>query len=103
MIAVPLQAIANQQLTIQLDTQRYDLTVKETAGCMSASIERDGVELVSMSRVVAGAPLLPYTYLSEPGNFVLLTEGDELPWWPTFGVTQFLVWVSAAEIAALPA
>lgn len=102
MIDIPLQALANQQLTIQLDTLRYDITLKETAGCMSATILRDGVELVIMGRVVAGTPLLPYGYLSEPGNFVLTTEADELPWWPSFGVTQFLVYVSAAEIAALP-
>jgi hypothetical protein len=100
MINIPLQAIANQDLSIQLDNLRYVITIKETNGVMSASVSRDNVELVSMNRITAFEPLLPTRYDLD-GNFVFLTQNDELPEYVQFGVTQFLVYVSAAEIAAL--
>lgn len=100
MIDIQLAPVANQQLTAQLDGVRYDITLKETRGCMSTTITADGVTLVSMSRVVAGTPLLPYPYQAK-GNFVLLTEGDELPYFTAFGSTQTLVYVSPAEIEQL--
>lgn len=100
MIDIALQAVANQQFTIQLDGARYDLTIKETSGCMSATILRDGVTLLSMVRIVAGAPLIPYAY-QQDGNFVITVLDEQLPDWPLFGVSQFLVYVSAAEIEAL--
>jgi len=100
MIDIALRAVANQQFTTQLDDARYDVTIKETSGCMSATILRDGVTLVSMARIVAGTPLLPYEYQQE-GNFVITTLEEALPYYDQFGVTQFLVYVSPAEIAEL--
>ncbi len=100
MIDIPLQAVANQELSIQLDDRRYVITLKETAGVMSASVARDDVALLTNGRVVAGTPLLPYRF-QESGNFVITTEGDELPAFTEFGVTQFLVYVSEIEIDEL--
>jgi hypothetical protein len=65
---------------VQLDGARYSLTFKEATGCMVADVERDDVVLLYGVRVVAGSPIIPYGYL-EAGNFVLLTENDELPAW----------------------
>jgi hypothetical protein len=103
MIEVPLQAVPNQSLTVTLEASRYALTLKETHGVMSIDIVRDEVELLRGHRVVAGAPLLPYRFLHDGGNFALLTENDELPYYASFGFTQQLVYLTAAEVAALKA
>lgn len=100
MIDIALQPVANQELSIQLDERRYVITLKETAGVMAATIVRDEVTLLSAGRIVAGTPLLPY-HFQQSGNFILTTEAEELPYYPEFGVTQFLVYVSDAEIEEL--
>lgn len=99
MIDVGIAALANQSLSIQLDERFYEIELREANGVMSASITRDGVVLISNIRVTAGTPLLPYRY-QEAGNFVMTTDGEAIPYWDQFGVTQFLVYLSAAEVAA---
>jgi len=99
MIDVGIATLPNQALSIQLDERFYELELREANGVMSASIVRDGVTLVSNIRVTAGTPLLPYRY-QEAGNFILTTDGEAIPYWDQFNVTQFLVYLSAAELAA---
>lgn len=99
MIDVGIATLANQALSIQLDERFYEIELREANGVMSASITRDGVVLISNVRVTAGTPLLPYRY-QEAGNFVMTTDGEAIPYWDQFGVTQFLVYLSAAEVAA---
>jgi hypothetical protein len=101
MIEVPLQAVANQSFTVTLAGFRFALTIKEANGVMCLDVVRDEVELLRGHRIVAAAPLLPYRYLQDAGNFVLLTENDELPYYPQFGFTQQLVYLTAAEVADL--
>jgi hypothetical protein len=99
MIDIGIAALPNQSLTIQLDARLYVIELREVNGVMSASISRDGAAIVANVRVTAGTPLLPYGY-QESGNFIVTTDGDALPYWDQFGVTQFLVYVTAAELAA---
>lgn len=101
MITIPLQAVPNQSLSIRLDDALYDIAVKETNGCMSASIARDSVLLVQNLRCVAGTPLLALRYL-EHGDFLFVAvSGDEsLPYYDAFGTTQILVYASPAELEA---
>lgn len=98
MNVIPLQATPNQSLTVQLDGARYTLTFKEAAGCMVCDVSRDDADLLYGVRVVAGSPLIPYRYM-ESGNFVVMTENDELPAWESFDTTQSLVYVTADELA----
>lgn len=100
MRVISIDAIANQSFTIVQDEQRYDFVIKETRGSMSVSIARDSVELVSNIRMVNGTPLLPYKHLME-GNFFLVTEEDEYPYYTQFGITQQLIYLTVAEIEAL--
>jgi hypothetical protein len=99
MISVSLAAVPNQSLTVQIADRIYDLSFRLTGAVMSASISRDGVPLVTNLRVTAGTPLLPYRY-QEEGNFLLTTEAEQLPDYAQFEVTQFLVYVTAAELEA---
>lgn len=100
MIDVALAPVASQSLFVQLDERAYSIAVRDTGSVVVVDIERDGVQLVRGMRAAPSTPLLPYAY-QEAGNFVLTTEGDDLPAFAQFGVTQFLVYLSDAEIAAL--
>jgi len=99
MIDVGIATLPNQALSIQLDERFYEIELREANGVMSASIVRDGVTLVSNIRVTAGTPLLPYRY-QEAGNFIMTADGEAIPYWDQFNVTQFLVYLSADELAA---
>lgn len=98
MIDVALTATPNQEFSIQLDGRFYEISLRECAGVMSASITRDGAAVVTNLRVTPGTPLLPYRY-QESGNFILTTEGEALPYWDQFSVTQFLTYLTADELA----
>lgn len=100
MIDINLNAIPNQSLSIQIDNDLYQITVKSTNGVMSCTIVRNDVTLVSNIRVVAGTPILAYKYL-ESGNFVLLTQNGDYPDYTKFGSSQALVFVSQSEIDEL--
>lgn len=97
---IPLDDVPNQELTVRLDDARYVLRLKVAGAVMVADITRDGVTLLQGTRVLAGEPILPYKY-QEAGNFLLITDDDELPAYEQFGVTQSLVYLSIAEIEAL--
>lgn len=97
---IPITQDPNQDLTVRLDDTRYGLRLEAVNGVMVVDVSIDGVTVLTGSRVLAGEPLIPYKYLQE-GNFILLTINDELPDYTQFGVTQSLVYLSPAELAAL--
>lgn len=103
MLELDLQATANQQFTAELNGRRVDMTFKAATNIMIVDIAVDEEIILRGHRLVAGEPMIPYRYLNQWGNLVLLTENDELPWWEQFGVTQFLVFLFPSEIEALQA
>jgi hypothetical protein len=103
MLQIPLQAIPNQELTVVLDGVLYDLTIKETNGCMVMDVTRGGVVIIVQgARCVAGAAVLPYVSLEgQFGNFAFVTSNGDLPYYDQFGTTQTLVFATEAEIGAI--
>ena len=101
MRVVPLAAVPNQTFTLTLDGVRWAIAVKAIRGAMCVDVERDGVPLLKGTRVLAGEAVIPYGYLAT-GNFLFLTNSDELPDYSAFGASQFLIYLTAAEIAAIP-
>lgn len=97
---VPIQAIPNQQFSITLGGAFYDITITEARGVMAASITRNNAVIIEGIRMVAGSPVIPAQY-QEDGNFLMITNGFELPYYTGFGVQQFLVYFTAAEMEAL--
>lgn len=97
---IPLAAEPNQEFTVRLDDTRYDLRLKEANGVMVADVTIDDVVTITGTRVLAGEFVIPYLYMAR-GNFLLLTNGDELPDWREFGSSQSLVYMSPEEFAAL--
>jgi uncharacterized protein DUF6983 len=102
LIDINLQPIPNQSLSIRLDDNLYDITVKEARGVMSFTLVRNDIPIVSGLRMLPNAPLIPYRYL-EAGNFVMLCDNEEYPFYTDFGDSQSLVYLSDAEIAVIRA
>lgn len=101
MIDIPLQAIANQELSIPLDGSRFVLRIKEANGGMACTIVRDGVTVAQNARMVADAYILQAEHQQGGvGNFFIATQSEEIPYYDQFGLTQFLVYVTPDEIAA---
>lgn len=101
MLAINLSAVPNQTFSVRVDGFFYEFTIKEANGIMAATISRDNELIVSGARICTGSALMPYPF-QQKGNFIITTENDELPYWDKFGVTQQLIYMSDAEIAALP-
>lgn len=102
MLIIPIEQVAKQEFSVRLDDFRYIIALRETAGVMSVSIERDGVVLVQNMRTVANSPLLPFEYLEGGGgNFAFRTENDDLPDWREFNVSQQMIYASADELETI--
>lgn len=102
MQVIPLETLPKQEFSIRLVDRRFVIGIRETAGVMSVSVERDGVQIVTNNRAVASQMVMPYDYqTADAGNFAFLTLNDELPWWESFNTTQQLIFASLAEIEAV--
>lgn len=99
---IELQAIPNQSFSVVLDNTNYEIAVRETGGVMSVDVTRQNVRVVSGARVVAGQLILNYADLEDgQGNFMFLTKDGDMPYYDQFGNTQFLMYASATELAAV--
>jgi hypothetical protein len=99
MMQIPLRAVPNQSFTAILDGNTWAITLKTVGDATAVSLTLNNTALLTGARAAAGALVIPSRY-EESGNFLFLTAGNELPYYTQFGVTQSLVYVSAAELAA---
>lgn len=95
---IPIQAIPNQAFTIVLDSNQWDFIIKTTNGVVSVSLTLNNNVIIQNVRAVSGGLIIPYQYL-EAGNFLFLTQSFQLPDYTQFGITQTLVYLTAAELA----
>lgn len=102
MIDIDLLAEPNQSLAVMLDGARFELTIKDAGNCMAIDVVRDNEVIVRGQRALCDYPVIPYPYLrGKFGNFIFISEEDEIPNWNHFGKTHFLCYVTAEEIAAI--
>lgn len=102
MLVVALQAIPKQSFTVVLSDLLYDVDLIETNGCMSMNVTRAGEVVAAGQRCVAKQLVLPYAALEDGlGNFLFLTQNNELPYWQLFTSTQALLFASNAELEAV--
>lgn len=99
MRTIPLDAVPNQSLSLNLDGNRWNVVIKEARGIMFMDLALNDQTIMLGQRVVAGTPAIPYRHLQTNGNFLFLTDNDELPYWTQFGSSQQLVYVSPGEVA----
>lgn len=105
---IPLQAIPNQTLTIQLDENNWSINLHtcdntpQTPGTAIITIDfnLNNVDILNGLRIVPNTFLIPYNYLATAGNFTMLTDNDDYPDYNLFGINQYLIYTSQAEIQA---
>ena len=97
MLVIPIQAIPNQSFSAQLDGQTYDIRLHDCGDITAADISINNTVVVTGVRAVPDNFLIPYRYL-ENGNFFITSDDDEYPDWRRFGLDQFLVYISQAEL-----
>ena len=100
MQTIPIQSVPNQSLSVTIDRQRWTLTIKAAVSSMVVDLSLNDQVVIRGLRIMPNQPLIPYPYLATVGNFLMLTNSDDLVWWERFGVDQTLVYATAAEIAA---
>lgn len=97
---IPIQAIPSQTLSfIDPSSNQWDIAIRLTAQQIAFSFTLNSVILIQGVTAVAGYRIIPYDYL-ENGNFVLVTQGQQIPDYVQFGTTQTLVYLTEAEILA---
>lgn len=99
---IDIDPIPNQEFSVTVDGNRWDFVIKEAVSSMICDLSLNDEVILSGARIVAGTPIIPYEYLRRKGNFIILTENDELPYWTQFGVNQQLIYASAEELSLLP-
>lgn len=101
MRVVPLANVPNQSFTVTLDSVRWGIRLRDIGGVTAADVDLQGERLISGVRALPGEPLVPYRYLTpDAGAFIFITLSDNaLPVYTEFGVSQFLVYMSATQTA----
>lgn len=92
---IPLNAVPNQDLDIQLDGAYWRIKLYLSMGFVCADVSRDGESLITGVRCFLNQPLLPYSYLYEPlfGNFLFDNDVD----WENFNGSCSLYYLDAEE------
>ncbi len=113
MINIPLQALPNQSLSIQLDNNNFDLAIHScntnpdalNTQVMSITISLNSTEtpiiIGSNIRAIPNNFLIQADYLKIYGNFIFATQNDNYPDYTQFGITQYLYYFSYTELLEL--
>lgn len=99
---IEIDPIPNQEFSVTVDGNRWDFVIKEAVSSMICDLSLNDEVILSGLRIVSGTPIIPYEYLRRHGNFIILTENEELPYWTQFGVNQQLIYASAEELSLIP-
>lgn len=97
---IPISSVPNQEFTVVLDNNTWDIVIKQTNGVMAVSLALNGNQVIQNLRAVAGMRLIPSQY-EEAGNFVFVTADYQMPDYYLFNTSQSLLYFSAAELTAI--
>lgn len=102
MQTIPLNnTTPNQQFPVTLDSTLFDITLRTINDRTYVDISINNNIVVRGQICVPGFQLMPSRYMEGlTGNFAFVTANDAYPIYTEFGVTQFLLYASAAELAA---
>lgn len=97
-IVIALDAVPNQDFTFDNVSGHWQIDIKTANTSMLCDLRLNGEILLLGSRIVAGRPIIPYGHLAANGNFAILTDADEQPWWERFGMNgQVLIYWNDAD------
>lgn len=95
---IPIQAVPSQSFSfIDPSSNQWDINIRLVAQQIAFSFTFNGALLIQGITAVAGARIIPYDYL-ENGNFVLITQSQQIPDYTQFGITQQLVFLEESDI-----
>lgn len=100
MNSISVEPIPRQALSVSVNGARFDFNICETKGVMSATVVMNNQVIIQNVRLTAGEFILPYRY-EENGNFMFFNLGDEIIYYPRFGVSQHLNYFSPQDLAYL--
>lgn len=97
---IPIQALPSQTFTyVDPENNQWNISVQLVIAQMAFSFTLNGTPLIKNVTAVAGIRIIPYDYL-ENGNFVIITQSQQVPDYRQFGTTQHLLFLEAADIKA---
>lgn len=104
MQTINIQAIPNQEFTINIGDYRYDIRlIFIQPGVMAYDLLIDEAPVIEGQRIVPGEMLMPYEYQEVDGNFYLSIPEDEEPDYEQFSDSQRLYYLTADESAQVRA
>lgn len=94
---VPITSVPNQSLSFNADGAYWQLHIYQAIESMCIDVKRNGVDVITGSRLSVGDPVMPYSYMYQPdfGNFVFDGDVD----WTLFGTETNMFYLNAAEWA----
>lgn len=97
---VPIQALPSQSFSVPLDNNQWDITIRTANGVIAVTLVLNGVTVIENMRAVGGMRIIPDQY-QENGNFVFVTQNFQVPDYTQFGISQKLIYLSAAELEVI--
>ena len=101
MFDIPLRGVPQQLIETTLDGVDYAIQLRTAQNLTLADISANGELIKAGVRCVPGKPIIPYDYLTRGGNFFWYCLNGDYPYYQYFETTQFLIYLSDEEIAAL--
>lgn len=102
---VPLQTLPNQEFSLQIDDNNYDLRIHDCGDIIAVSMIVNNIIILSGQRAVNGFPIIPYNYLEiNIGNFIFVSANDsqdQYPDWRRFNMDLIFLYVTPQELRAL--
>ena len=92
-----LQPVPNQRIDVSVGGVAWRIEIKAVTGGMAASVWADNELLISGTRVLANALIMPYKYLAIRGNFIIDSGGNPIDW-RQFGRSQSLYFIESDEL-----
>lgn len=98
---IPTQAVPSQQLQVVLANQNCQIAVYQKTQGMFVDLNSNGVD-ISIAVLARNAVFLTCNYSGFQGNLILIdTQGASDPTYTGLGSRFQLVYLTAAEVAAL--
>lgn len=108
MLEIPLKDIPNQELSVTINGYlygirlRYYAPLEDVEGIMFIRMKLgDSQEWRGSVRCLPNQLVMPYTYLTQGGNFLWICQDDEYPNYTKFGTLHKLVFLTNEEIEGI--
>ena len=95
--SIKMEAVPSQLFTSTLGGNNYNIKIFSTDGAMAYDLSIDDEIIVQGFQLVNEVLMIPYKHQEVNGNLLLVVPDDETPNYKSFGVTQFLAYLTTEE------